>query len=841
MPKRLLNGIEAIALSAVEGGADFITSSADASCVGVSQEAMRQKARARLSGVRAELATSGTSAAEAAIMAAADGARAVWACSHAELYANTPNVILKRSMKMRGALVIVACADADSLAAQPTSDIRRFAQFAKMPLFDPSDPKQAMSMMKAALELSSEYEIPVLVNVVGLIAATSMFYDMDAATPTPAPIRSKYNDVYLKSASLDEKIRKIGHAFSYDQNLIGFNRIYDRRSSDAQAVPGQAASEQVSLGIACAGASVTFAAQALQAITDVAKANNLPLPAYRVLQVCTPYPYPKRAMYRFVNGLTDILVVEGPDAVIENGMLKDSANNFLAPKIASIPAPADTSGLRALTLGIAGFLDACAGQMQQPSAYNPGRLVPFVEDALKESATYSCSIPMPARQPSRFDDEAFVAAFDGFVRAAAKLRIPPERIAISGMPRHSAVQVAPAACARFRQAPLPVELAPLQSRIAWARSAARRRDVRAVVLATLREVLAEGVGAIMEARLQRFDVAVIVVDPAGAGESLGVDVVALLSSLKVGIAICEDPGNPELVQRACADAMSMSGASFALLVGGLSDRGGSLLQGSVAPSSCLRLESGVAGEHAASGGVVGTDAGAAAGVDAGAVRAGGADFVGAVGAAGSAAGASAADVADASSAGGAQRSAKDAKPAPKKEPRVYLDDVVHEDMNVNGADSSVPKSVTVGVTDEDGDELPVSIQNIVQSFDLGSISLSDDGASAPDSPYLTIASLESGPVPSRRSSRSKAAALPKPRSAASGKRQASGRGATHSRNAGSAAKRKPKAASASAQGGPSRRQAQRQGGKAGASHKARPASAQGRGGVDGMRTEGRLR
>lgn len=808
MPKRLLNGIEAIALSAIEGGAECFASSADATCVGVVQEAARQRVRARIGSLRAEVALDGSSAAETAMAAALDGLRAVWACSHSELYARSADLISRRGLKMRGAFVVVACVDSDASCTDPVSDIRRFAQFAKIPLFDPSDPKQAMAMMKAALELSAEYEIPVIINVSSLVAGTSMFYDLDSAAVKPMPIRSRYNDVYLKSASLDEKIRKIGHAFSYDQSLVGFNRIYDRASSS----DGEGDKTPVTLGIACAGAGVSFAASALQTITNVAMANNLPIPAYRVLQVCTPYPYPKRAMYRFVNGLTDILVIEGPDAVIENGMLKDSANNFLAPKITSIAAATGASGLKALTLGIASFLDSCAGEKQQPSEYNPARLVPFVEAELKDAAIYSCSIALPARQPSRFDCAEFALAFEGVVRAAAQMGIPPEKVAVSGIPRYALRGgLAGSACNRFMQAPLRSEGASFEGRLAWARSAARRNGVHAVVLATLREVLVEGISAVMEARLRRFDVTVVVVDVAGAGSSLGVDAVPLLAALGAGIACCDDPRDLESAQRACLDALSMRGVSFALLVEGLSDRMALLGQvpfglasgeGGATPSHGLPSGSAeVQGEHSREG-----ESGSPNGdprLDVAPLGDGRSEGE----SDGSDGSGESVEPGDAGESGDSEQSGDETveakpqpKPKPQQEPRVYLDEVIHADMGVNGADSSVPKSVTVDVLDEDGDDLPVSIQNIVQSFDFGSIELEDDEEAAPASPYLTISSLESGPKPSKRLS-SASGVKPKPGSRSRAGAASAGKGRGASRGASACGASRPTRASGARRAG----------------------------------------
>jgi len=49
-------------------------------------------------------------------------------------------------------------------APRPSRDSRFFAMFAKIPVLDPSSPREAKEMVRLAFELSEEYEIPVMLR-----------------------------------------------------------------------------------------------------------------------------------------------------------------------------------------------------------------------------------------------------------------------------------------------------------------------------------------------------------------------------------------------------------------------------------------------------------------------------------------------------------------------------------------------------------------------------------------------------------------------------------------------------------------------------------------------------
>ncbi|MBN2539876.1 MAG: 4Fe-4S binding protein [Deltaproteobacteria bacterium] len=63
-----------------------------------------------------------------------------------------------------GGFVVVVADDPGPHSSQTEQDSRSFAQFARIPVFDPSNPAEAKEMVGRAFELSEQYELPVMLR-----------------------------------------------------------------------------------------------------------------------------------------------------------------------------------------------------------------------------------------------------------------------------------------------------------------------------------------------------------------------------------------------------------------------------------------------------------------------------------------------------------------------------------------------------------------------------------------------------------------------------------------------------------------------------------------------------
>ncbi|MDP3182122.1 MAG: thiamine pyrophosphate-dependent enzyme, partial [Desulfobaccales bacterium] len=65
---------------------------------------------------------------------------------------------------VKGGLVVIAADDPGPHSSQTEQDSRFFAMFAKVPVLDPSSPREAKEMVRRAYELSEKYELPVMLR-----------------------------------------------------------------------------------------------------------------------------------------------------------------------------------------------------------------------------------------------------------------------------------------------------------------------------------------------------------------------------------------------------------------------------------------------------------------------------------------------------------------------------------------------------------------------------------------------------------------------------------------------------------------------------------------------------
>ena len=65
---------------------------------------------------------------------------------------------------VKGGLVVISADDPGPHSSQTEQDSRFFAMFAKVPVLDPTSPREAKEMVRRALELSEKYELPVMLR-----------------------------------------------------------------------------------------------------------------------------------------------------------------------------------------------------------------------------------------------------------------------------------------------------------------------------------------------------------------------------------------------------------------------------------------------------------------------------------------------------------------------------------------------------------------------------------------------------------------------------------------------------------------------------------------------------
>ena len=88
---------------------------------------------------------------------------------------------------VKGGMVVVVADDPGPISSQTEQDTRRFGQFSKLPVFDPSSPEEAYEMIKDAFEYSEKYHTPVLFRPTTRLCHGCASVELKERVKLPAP------------------------------------------------------------------------------------------------------------------------------------------------------------------------------------------------------------------------------------------------------------------------------------------------------------------------------------------------------------------------------------------------------------------------------------------------------------------------------------------------------------------------------------------------------------------------------------------------------------------------------------------------------------------------------
>ncbi|MCL5959602.1 MAG: indolepyruvate ferredoxin oxidoreductase subunit alpha, partial [Chloroflexi bacterium] len=239
---------------------------------------------------------------EVAYFAAVSGIRAMCSMKQVGLNVATDPCMNAAHSGVKGGFVIVACDDPGMHSSQTEQDTRLFGLYAKLPVFDPSDPADAQDMVRAAFDLSEQFEIPVILRptvrvcharqdvalreVPSAKVHSAFAKDPERWAPLPVPRRRQLRE-------LNEKIEQIQALFEESP----FNTTFGPASGR--------------LGIIASG---VCAGRVLDILEEVGEECRRGI---GVIKVGTPNPLPWRRLRQFADGFERVLVLEELNPTIE--------------------------------------------------------------------------------------------------------------------------------------------------------------------------------------------------------------------------------------------------------------------------------------------------------------------------------------------------------------------------------------------------------------------------------------------------------------------------------------------------------------------------------------------
>lgn len=350
MAKEFLTGNQAFAHAALEAGVRVCAGYPGTPSSEVIETVAAQHAAGKAQGVHVEWSTNEKAALELLAGASYAGARTLFTCKQVGLNVASDALMSLNYVGVKGGMVLYVADDPGPISSQTEQDTRRFAAFAKVPVFDPATPEQGCEMMAEAYDLSERYGTPVIMRPTTRICHASTFVDVAESTTARQPEGFKKDSrwvifpkrAYEAHGEINERLPKIADDYSKDP-LVRFNPMFEGGGSANNGADkglvgsvGNSADKGPAgnaprLGIMAGGISYAYAREALRQIeqqiadgkvmtTDGAAVNTLP--AYRVIQIGTPYPFPAARATEFAEGLDEVIVFEELDHVLEDEMLK---------------------------------------------------------------------------------------------------------------------------------------------------------------------------------------------------------------------------------------------------------------------------------------------------------------------------------------------------------------------------------------------------------------------------------------------------------------------------------------------------------------------------------------
>jgi indolepyruvate ferredoxin oxidoreductase alpha subunit len=313
MHKEFLMGNEAIALGALAAGARVVAGYPGTP----STEVLETVAKRKTGDTYVEWSVNEKAAMEVAAGAAYAGARALVTMKQVGLNVASDPLMSLEYVGVKGGMVVLVADDPGPISSQTEQDTRTFAQFSKVPVFDPSGVAEAYDMVQDAFELSERLGSPVFLRPTTRVdhgyEAIDVLDESEWKTTTP--------EGFVKDSSrwvIFPRLSTANHAKIELRNERLSTELSESRYNFV--VPGRGSASK--LGIATHGINYTY-------VCDNLQTDERP----RVLRVGTPFPFPEARALEFLSGLDEVLCVEELDPVIERELLRVCGKHGLSVRI----------------------------------------------------------------------------------------------------------------------------------------------------------------------------------------------------------------------------------------------------------------------------------------------------------------------------------------------------------------------------------------------------------------------------------------------------------------------------------------------------------------------------
>src|SRR5574344_3093971 len=161
MSLQFVMGNEAIGLAAIHAGVNVVAGYPGTPSTEILETIAKNNAHR---SIYVEWSINEKAAMELAAGASYAGARTLVTMKQVGLNVASDPLMSLAYVGVKGGMVVVVADDPGPISSQTEQDTRHFAQFSKLPVFDPASPEQAFSMVQDAFDYSEKYHTPVILR-----------------------------------------------------------------------------------------------------------------------------------------------------------------------------------------------------------------------------------------------------------------------------------------------------------------------------------------------------------------------------------------------------------------------------------------------------------------------------------------------------------------------------------------------------------------------------------------------------------------------------------------------------------------------------------------------------
>lgn len=311
--KEYVMGNGAIALGALAAGVNLVAGYPGTPSSEIIETIAKYPGKGSYEGLHVEWSVNEKAAMEVATSAAYSGARTLVTMKQMGLNVASDALMSLAYVGVKGGMVVVSADDPGPISSQTEQDSRRFADFCRIPVFDPSSPEEAFWMIQDAFDYSEKYETPVIFR------PTTRVCHAYASIDVPAHLEPKKYEGFVKDSS--KWVIFPRHSYMYHGHIEERNIEIGKDFSNYKFNTIEGANNQPSEKLVFAsGISYAYAKEYLKDHQEVA-----------LVKLATAFPFPADFVKTIIEekGAKDILCLEELSPYIEEQILKLVGSNKL--------------------------------------------------------------------------------------------------------------------------------------------------------------------------------------------------------------------------------------------------------------------------------------------------------------------------------------------------------------------------------------------------------------------------------------------------------------------------------------------------------------------------------